>query len=147
MTSREIFGSVISSSGRMDLIVGAARAFYINYPDKLKEFTKFMSDIRKMSGLRNDLAHGLTVGTKTGYYLQPALYASRKFEGATLRMDNGSFLYSDVEIVDIEKRFRDVSDSIFEKIGEIRDWMKTIHPENIPPYCGRTKVLFHSEKK
>lgn len=51
LTSNEILGSILSSAGRIDATVGAARAFYYNYPDEIKSLTKFLTFIKKHAGL------------------------------------------------------------------------------------------------
>jgi hypothetical protein len=82
------YGTVSSSAGRAEMVIEAAKAILPRNSELLADLLRLMTEIEKLSGRRNDIAHGMGTSYKTlrdgeetdnGAYLVPAPYNSRKF--------------------------------------------------------------------
>jgi hypothetical protein len=76
------YGSVISFTGRQQMVAAAAQGFFHRTPKDhpiVEQFGSLMSEAGGFSGRRNDIAHGrVQFVPNKGFYLFPGLYSSSK---------------------------------------------------------------------
>ena len=138
-SGEKIFGAILSSSGRHSLIIAAAEAYFVNYPEKLLEVTKSLNLCRHYTGLRNDLAHvfifeSYVSNGEKEYFLQPPIYADSKYKGLSGR-SKPIYKYSHVEVADIADRLYSLSDKVAELVELTNEWTNTVPKKTIPPLC------------
>lgn len=145
LVSHEIFGAIVSSSGRADVIKAAGDAYFMHFPVRKKRFKKLIDHVKRHSGMRNDIAHGMAIGTEQGCFLFPANYASKK-GGGLLMPQEPLFKYSDADILDIAERFRKLDSMLWDVRYRIGRWTQKVDPELIPPLSAhKNRILLPTQ--
>lgn len=78
LIGHRIYGSIIQSSGRGDLLVAAAQGRFFNNQALLDEILTLTSIVGKFAARRNEFAHGATHNYVNGAYLAPPYSDTRK---------------------------------------------------------------------
>jgi len=134
MTSVEIFGSVLSSTGRIDLLKGAANAMFINYPTRKRRMHKFFEHVSRHSGLRNDIAHGHALHIEEGCFWVPGSYQARKNDSVYGFSGDLLYRYSPTEIDAIKDTFLELTDNIRAVELLLCQWLTKVPSGTVPPH-------------
>jgi hypothetical protein len=82
------YGTVVSFKGRIAMLEGAAKAYFLSHPDlgHSGQWSELGKQLEGFAERRNDIAHGsvellfdLGVERHLGFFLMPGLYVSKKY--------------------------------------------------------------------
>lgn len=109
------YGAALASSVRCEMLKAAATAFYFGHPADMDQALKLIDFVGKLSGRRNDIAHGMVMeylspGTPyDGFYLTPPSYQTRKGSSHTMAKPKPTldpkFQYTADQILDFASAF------------------------------------------
>jgi hypothetical protein len=127
------YGTVVSSSGRADMVLAAAdRLLTDSAGDHLAELTTLVNDIGKLSGRRNEIAHGFVCNFETtssnGCYLVPPIYNSKKHLTSSAMRERMAKFTSSIEIAQdfpfARYKYAYTASQIRTYTGHFRDYQK-----------------------
>ncbi|MGE8126903.1 hypothetical protein ACQKQD_07985 [Methylobacterium sp. NPDC080182] len=101
------YGSAMAFGARRDMLVAASQAYFASMPFDRVLFDRIIEEIGKLSGLRNDIAHGTVMvfsgAYGSGFYLGPPPYNFSKNKHLTGA--GHKYQYTSAQIVDIKNVF------------------------------------------
>jgi hypothetical protein len=136
------YGSIVSGASRIEMVLAAARSAPAIDASTLSEVTVLLNQVGKLSGRRNEIAHGQVTrfegpgGVDHGRFLVPATYNSRKkhnprkpFASDATAMDHYSYAYTSAQIRQYADHFITYSDKVWPLIEGVDAAQRRLHKE------------------
>lgn len=124
-TARAAYRSIIAHNVRRDAIGAVISVYDFTTPDDRARAVDFINRVGKLSGRRNDIAHGVVTGithdnVSKGYYLVPSNYNTAK-AGAHAAL-TGKYQYTSNQILQFSQTFRNLQHEIFNVLAKLPSW-------------------------
>lgn len=145
-TALAAYGSVVASSGRIDMVVAAAEADVSDAGKAIVPEIRqvVVKEIGKLAGRRNEIAHGHVAGfdlsdAPTEYFLVPPDYNTRKqmpvhhISTEAFPFSSFKYAYTSAQVLAYSEHFWTYTNKLYGLTDRLRELRKKVPPKASPP--------------